>query len=66
MPAITEALLAGGLAATTPVAGLQDGRPPRRSTLAAVAGRGGLADVASPAVFVVGAVAGDLGPADPG
>jgi uroporphyrin-III C-methyltransferase/precorrin-2 dehydrogenase/sirohydrochlorin ferrochelatase len=56
---IARALLDGGLDATTPVAGLQDGRPPRRSTLAAVA-ENGMPEVGPPAVFVVGAVAGDL------
>jgi uroporphyrin-III C-methyltransferase/precorrin-2 dehydrogenase/sirohydrochlorin ferrochelatase len=59
MPAIASALLAGGLDPATPVAGLQDGADPRRSTLAEVAGSA-LADVRAPAVFVVGAVAGDL------
>jgi uroporphyrin-III C-methyltransferase/precorrin-2 dehydrogenase/sirohydrochlorin ferrochelatase len=60
MGSIAEALLAGGLAAGTPVAGLQDGRPPARGTLAGVARGADLAQVGSPAVFVVGAVAGDL------
>jgi uroporphyrin-III C-methyltransferase / precorrin-2 dehydrogenase / sirohydrochlorin ferrochelatase len=59
--AIASALIAGGLAGTTPVAGLQDGTALRRSTLSGVAD-GALAGVASPAVFVVGAVVGDLGP----
>jgi uroporphyrin-III C-methyltransferase/precorrin-2 dehydrogenase/sirohydrochlorin ferrochelatase len=59
MPAIAGALVDGGLDPATPVAGLQDGRPPRRATLAEVTG-GALADVRAPAVFVVGLVAGDL------
>src|SRR5262249_48615965 len=33
MPAIAGALVVGGLAASTPVAALEDGRPPVRSTL---------------------------------
>jgi uroporphyrin-III C-methyltransferase len=59
---VADALLAGGLTATTPVAGLQDGRPAVRGTLAGVAAGDDLADVSSPAVFVIGAVAGELGP----
>jgi siroheme synthase len=59
MPAVAKALLEGGLAPSTPVAGIEDGQPPRRSTIDAVAG-GALAGVRPPAVFVVGAVAGDL------
>ncbi|MFI5100805.1 MAG: uroporphyrinogen-III C-methyltransferase, partial [Actinomycetes bacterium] len=57
---IAEALLAGGLPGPTPVAGLQDGRPALRGTLAGVAHGGDLREVGSPAVFVIGAVAGDL------
>ena len=59
---VADALLAGGLPGETPVAGLQDGRPAVRGTLAGVAAGSDLADLASPAVFVVGAVAGELGP----
>jgi uroporphyrin-III C-methyltransferase/precorrin-2 dehydrogenase/sirohydrochlorin ferrochelatase len=57
MPAIAEALLAGGLPAGTPVAAAVDGRPAEVSTLDAVASGAGLAGVSAPAVFVVGAVA---------
>ena len=57
---IAEALLAGGLPGPTPVAGLQDGRPALRGTLAGVAHGADLREVGSPAVFVIGAVAGDL------
>jgi uroporphyrin-III C-methyltransferase/precorrin-2 dehydrogenase/sirohydrochlorin ferrochelatase len=56
--AIAAELLAGGLPGTTPVAGLQDGRDPVRGTLDGLAAGRDLADVGSPAVFVVGAVAG--------
>jgi uroporphyrin-III C-methyltransferase/precorrin-2 dehydrogenase/sirohydrochlorin ferrochelatase len=59
---IADALLAGGLPAETAVAGLQDGRTAVRGTLGGVASGTDLADVGSPAVFVVGAVAGELGP----
>jgi uroporphyrin-III C-methyltransferase / precorrin-2 dehydrogenase / sirohydrochlorin ferrochelatase len=59
---VADALLAGGLPAQTPVAGLQDGRAAVRGTLAGVASGSDLSDVGSPAVFVVGDVAGELGP----
>jgi uroporphyrin-III C-methyltransferase / precorrin-2 dehydrogenase / sirohydrochlorin ferrochelatase len=59
MAAVAAALLAGGLPAGTPVAGLQDGHPARRSRLDEVAA-GSLASVGSPAVFVIGEVAGEL------
>jgi siroheme synthase len=56
MPAIAEALLAGGLAATTPVAAATDAAPPTISTLGEVATGHGLAAVTAPAVFVIGDV----------
>ncbi len=60
MPSIAEALLAGGLAPTTPVAAAIEGAPPLVSTLAQVATGDGLAGVGAPAVFVVGDVVASL------
>jgi uroporphyrin-III C-methyltransferase / precorrin-2 dehydrogenase / sirohydrochlorin ferrochelatase len=56
MPAIAEALLAGGLPATTPVAAATDGAAATVSTLGQVAAGEGLTAVAAPAVFVIGDV----------
>jgi len=57
MPAIAQALLDGGLAASTPVAAATDGAAPVVASLGEVAAGRGLADVAAPTVFVVGDVA---------
>ena len=56
MPAIARALLAGGLAAGTPVAAATDAAAPVVTTLAEVAAGKGLAQVSAPAVFVIGDV----------
>ncbi|HEY5032249.1 MAG TPA: uroporphyrinogen-III C-methyltransferase [Actinomycetes bacterium] len=58
MPAIAEALMAGGLAASTPVAGVADGAAAVLSTLEQVAVGTATAAITSPAVFVVGDVVG--------
>ncbi len=56
LPAVAEALMAGGLPATTPVAGVGDSATPVISTLGQVALGGGMAGLTAPAVFVVGDV----------
>ena len=55
--AIAAELVSGGLAPSTPVAGVADGAAPLLSTLADVAAAGAMDAISSPAVFVVGAVA---------
>jgi len=57
MPAISRALLAGGMAMTTPVAALTDGAAATLSTVGEVAAGRGLVEVQAPAVFVIGEVA---------
>jgi uroporphyrin-III C-methyltransferase / precorrin-2 dehydrogenase / sirohydrochlorin ferrochelatase len=56
MPAIAQALEAGGLPPTTPVAALVDGQPAQVSSLGDVAAGQGFAGLGAPAVFVVGEV----------
>ena len=56
LPAVAEALMAGGLPAWTPVAGVGDSAAPVISTLGRVALGGAMAGLTAPAVFVVGDV----------
>jgi uroporphyrinogen III methyltransferase / synthase len=60
--AIAERLVAGGMAADTPVAAITWGTRPEQRTVRTTLGRLGAAPVDSPATIVIGAVAGlDLG-----
>lgn len=60
LPAITQRLLEGGLAAETPAAAIQEGTTPRQrvvaGTLGTIATQAAEAHLASPAIVVVGAV----------